>query len=88
MRFEFCYGFTVPNLASLDARMAVCHLQADSDRLIGVIEAGIGGVDAFNAALRNVLVRLASQHCETLAVGVARGRTPKLWPVRGEQVSP
>lgn len=53
-------------IAAFDAGGASCKLEADRERLLGTIEAGFGGYEAFNRAIRATLLEAAGvQHLAT-----------------------
>mmetsp|Transcript_5434 Transcript_5434/g.16185 ORF Transcript_5434/g.16185 Transcript_5434/m.16185 type:complete len:554 (-) Transcript_5434:293-1954(-) len=51
----------IESLRLLDARAATAFLPEDRDRLLATIDAGFGGFDAFNCALRKILVQVAEE---------------------------
>jgi len=42
---------------AFDANEAKCFIEHDRQRLLGVIESGIGSIDAFNALVRSIFIR-------------------------------
>lgn len=54
-----------------DVQRATCTMQADTDRLLAVIEAGAGGIAGFNQAVRETLLECLSRPASLRGAGAA-----------------